>query len=113
LRRQFDKLTGSQRFLIVWSFLVGALNLLTLLFRIFITYWTRRNLTPELDTFTPMVEGMMLTITLVDWVTPYTLVFCYYHISRRQEKTKNVDISPIMGHRKDSLGTDALKMILG
>jgi hypothetical protein len=113
LRRQFDKLTGSQRFLIVWSFLVGALNLLTLLFRIFITYWTRRNLTPELDTFTPMVEGMMLTITLVDWVTPYTLVFCYYHISRRQERSKNVDISPIIGHRKDSLGTDALKMILG
>jgi uncharacterized membrane protein YeaQ/YmgE (transglycosylase-associated protein family) len=82
LRRQFDKLTSKQRFLIVWSFLVGALNMLTLVFRIFITYWTRRNLTPEKDTFTPMVEGMMLTITLVDWVTPYTLVFCYYHISR-------------------------------
>jgi hypothetical protein len=82
LRRQFDKLTSKQRFLILWSFLVGALNMLTLVFRIFITYWTRRNLTPEMDTFTPMVEGMMLTITLVDWVTPYTLVFCYYHISR-------------------------------
>ena len=83
MRRQFNELTGKQTFLIVWSFLVGALNMLTLLFRIFITYWTRRNLTPEKDTFTPMVEGMMLTITLVDWVTPYTLVFCYYHISRK------------------------------
>ena len=76
MRRQFNELTGKQTFLIVWSFLVGALNMLTLLFRIFITYWTRRNLTPEKDTFTPIVEGMMLTITLVDWVTPYTLVFC-------------------------------------
>jgi hypothetical protein len=81
MKRQFYTLKKNQRFLIVWSFLVGALNMLTLLFRIFITYWTRRHLTPGKDTFTPMVEGMMLTITLVDWVTPYSLVFCYYHIS--------------------------------
>jgi len=105
-----------QRFVIIWSYLVGGLNLLTLALRIFITYWTRRHLTPKIDTMNPMIESMMLTITVIDWFTPYSLVYCYYNISikkNNEEHSRSFDMSPLMGRRRDSLGTEALRMILG
>jgi hypothetical protein len=64
----------------------------------------------------PMIESMMLTITVIDWFTPYSLVYCYYNISIKKENDKNskiIDMSPLIGRRNDSLGTDTLRMILG
>lgn len=90
LKKQFQKLSNKQRFLIIWSFLVGILNLMTLMIRIFMTYWTRRHLTPDIDTETIFMQSLMLVITLIDWVTPYSLVYCYYYItvSKKEETPK-------------------------
>ncbi len=83
LDRQFD-LSIKHRFLVIWSYMIGFLQLSTLLVRIFLTIYTRFWLNPERDTRTIEVEACRLWITIVDWVTPFSLLYLYKHISLKK-----------------------------
>jgi hypothetical protein len=91
LDRQFG-LSCKNRVLIVWSYMIGILQLSTLLIRIFITIYTRFWLNPKRDTNTIIIGVCKLWITVVDWVTPFSLLYLYKHISARKmvQKKKKV-----------------------
>lgn len=107
-------LARKQRFLIYWSYIIGCLNIFTLLIRIFLTIWTRYRLDPVNDTATVLVEIMMIIITFSDWLTPASLLYLYKNISLvgqrpGSERERKKEHNPMY---MDTLGTEAINKLL-
>ena len=104
LNRQFN-LTVKHRFLVIWSYVLAFLNLSTLLIRIFITIYTRFWLQPVRDTNTMIIEVCKLCITVVDWVTPFSLLYLYKHLGTgKASKQRN--------ERIRDQSTDRVKLLM-
>ncbi len=94
--------------------MIGVLQLSTLLIRIFITIYTRFWLHPKRDTETIIIGACKLWITVVDWVTPFSLLYLYKHISARKmvQKKKKVKKSAYNHNADYTMGTERIKMLL-
>ena len=94
--------------------MIGVLQLSNLLIRIFITIYTRFWLNPKGDTNTIIIGACKLWITVVDWVTPFSLLYLYKHISARKmaQKKKKVTKSAYNQSPDYTMGTERIKMLL-
>ena len=110
LDRQFD-LSCKHRFLVIWSYTIGFLQLSSLLIRIFITIYTRFWLHPIEDTNTIVIEVCKLWITIVDWVTPFSLLYLYKHISARKLPPKK-KVKKYANNLDNTVCTERVKMLL-
>ena len=90
--------------------MIGILQLSTLLIRIFITIYTRFRLNPKRDTNTIIIEVCKLWITVVDWVTPFSLLYLYKHISARKmvQRKKKVKKSVYNQNPDYTMGTERI-----
>ncbi len=111
LERQFD-LSFKHRFLVFWAYTIGFLQLSTLLTRTFIIIHTRFWLEPIRDTNTVVIELCELWISVVDWVTPFSLLYLYKHIGSSkggEQKRGKDDKYEII---ENTVGTEKIKSIL-
>lgn len=91
--------------------MIGFLQLSTLLIRIFITIYTRFWLQPIRDTNTIVIEICKLWITVVDWVTPFSLLYLYKHISARKMVQKK-RVKKYANNLDNTVCTERIKMLL-
>jgi hypothetical protein len=114
LDREFE-LSCKHRFLVIWCYIIGFLQLSTILTRIFLTIYTRYWLNPKVDTNRIEVWACRLWITVVDWVTPFSLLYLYKHIgvSKKKEEDKPATKYNNNNNNHDiTVGTERIKLLL-
>ena len=102
------QLSFKHRFFVIWCYTIGFLQLSTLLTRIYITIYTRYWLQPQRDTNTILIWALRLWITVVDWVTPFSLLYLYKHIG----VTKMADEKTLTSSHDSTVGVERIKMLL-
>jgi hypothetical protein len=71
------KLTRQQKCHMIWPFVVGVLNICILMLRFFVTLYTGLY-----DDYSDKVmEVIYLNITIIDWVTPYSILYLFMKMS--------------------------------